>query len=439
MRIRRKLIILFVAILTQTGCSKSWGQFWAPVISGFSPAFGAEGDTVTVSGQQFTGAIADYVVRIGNATVTPLSLSENRFTFQIPAGASTGKIEITTRDTTVRSDQDLIIEKHILYLISNGGTVHGHICNNATGALTTIAGLPTGGTTNDLTADSQGRYLYITKGFANNIAGYTIDKKTGILTNLPGSPFGPIAGGTENKAIGIDALNKSLYAHDVGSSVFFRFSIDTATGVLTQQQSIPMASVVSNFISDTAGRYLYASTADNQIHGYSINPTSGALMLLSGSPYTGGAGFQDARLTPDEKFVFTTQSAGNSIVRFDADMTTGNLSTTPNAAAVGSSFFSIAITASGKYLFAADNATATLRGYPLNSLGALGTETNVTAGSAIRWVRITRNDKYLFAIQTSGSVTTYVIAANGSLSAVPGGTYTTGANAQQAIVVRIRQ
>ncbi|GAA4439580.1 hypothetical protein GCM10023188_36070 [Pontibacter saemangeumensis] len=83
-----------------------------PVISGFSPATGAVGDAVIVSGSNFTGASAVAVngTNVSNFTVN----SPSSLTLTVPAGATTGKISITTPGGTTLSSSD--------FTVTNGST-----------------------------------------------------------------------------------------------------------------------------------------------------------------------------------------------------------------------------------------------------------------------------------------------------------------------------
>jgi hypothetical protein len=72
-----------------------------PEISGFTPTGASTGDTVTVYGTGLTGATD---ASIGGTPVTGLSVvNDSELTFTLPAGASTGKLSVTTPGGTVES------------------------------------------------------------------------------------------------------------------------------------------------------------------------------------------------------------------------------------------------------------------------------------------------------------------------------------------------
>jgi hypothetical protein len=79
----------------------------APTVTSFTPSTGKKGVTiVTVKGTNLTGA----TVTVGNTAVT-LSAGANStsFKFVIPAGAVTGKINVTTAGGTVSSSTNLTV------------------------------------------------------------------------------------------------------------------------------------------------------------------------------------------------------------------------------------------------------------------------------------------------------------------------------------------
>lgn len=68
----------------------------APVISSFSPVIGLAGDTIIISGSNFSSTIADNTVKFGgNATASVISANATQIKVKVPAGATTGNISIT--------------------------------------------------------------------------------------------------------------------------------------------------------------------------------------------------------------------------------------------------------------------------------------------------------------------------------------------------------
>jgi outer membrane protein assembly factor BamB len=90
-----------IAVATPAGSATSTASFRVqPAVSGFSPGWGWAGTVVTISGSAFTGATAVTFHGVG-ASFTVDSYS--RITATVPAGATTGKIKVTTKVGTAAS------------------------------------------------------------------------------------------------------------------------------------------------------------------------------------------------------------------------------------------------------------------------------------------------------------------------------------------------
>ena len=123
------------------------------------------------------------------------------------------------------------------------------------------------------------------------IAIFSLDRSAGqiaIVTQLD-LPFA-----ADQMVMAMDPAGKFLYAAD--STKILAFSINAADGSLTPIPGSPFAgqhtySLGANvFHVDPAGKFLYLTALDsNAIFGYRIDPASGALSPLPGSPFPIGA------------------------------------------------------------------------------------------------------------------------------------------------------
>jgi hypothetical protein len=66
---------------------------FSPVVNSFSPASASTGDLITVSGVRFTGATS---VMLGSASITYTAVNDSTITFNVPSGAISGAITVTT-------------------------------------------------------------------------------------------------------------------------------------------------------------------------------------------------------------------------------------------------------------------------------------------------------------------------------------------------------
>lgn len=77
---------------------------------------------------------------------------------------------------------------------------------------------------------------YATAG--TNVFGFSIDKQTGALSPLPGSP---IAVGDTADSVSIDSENKFLYVTNHSAGKVTGFKLNAATGELTTMPGSPFA------------------------------------------------------------------------------------------------------------------------------------------------------------------------------------------------------
>jgi len=86
-----------VTVITPAGVGVSPGNFTItvapPTITNFSPTSGKVGDVVTVAGTTFTGLTS---VKLNGVAASFTVVNASKFTFKVPAGATTGKITATT-------------------------------------------------------------------------------------------------------------------------------------------------------------------------------------------------------------------------------------------------------------------------------------------------------------------------------------------------------
>lgn len=90
-----------------TGTSTSFTVIAAPTITGFTPSSGGIGSTVTITGTSFNGATS--VKFNGTSSLGVTVVSSTTITATVPAGATTGKISITTPGGTASSSTSFTV------------------------------------------------------------------------------------------------------------------------------------------------------------------------------------------------------------------------------------------------------------------------------------------------------------------------------------------
>ncbi|HQR45037.1 MAG TPA: IPT/TIG domain-containing protein [Thermoanaerobaculia bacterium] len=108
-----------IAVTTPAGTATSTGSFSIkPSISGFAPAGGAVGIGVTITGVAFDGAT---VVKFNGATAVFTVDASTRITATVPAGATTGKLTVTTPVGTATSAASFVVAPRITSFTPTSG------------------------------------------------------------------------------------------------------------------------------------------------------------------------------------------------------------------------------------------------------------------------------------------------------------------------------
>jgi 6-phosphogluconolactonase len=146
--------------------------------------------------------------------------------------------------------------------------------------------VPTGGISPlSLTLDPQGRFLYVANTQSDTVSAFAVGGD-GILTPVPGSPF-PSADLTQGVAV--DSSGEFLYV-SAGFQVL-GYSIG-ASGDLTPLPSSPFPApgFLVSLITDLSGRFLYGAAQFAGVDAFAIDPDTGNLTPVSGSPFAAGGG-----------------------------------------------------------------------------------------------------------------------------------------------------
>jgi hypothetical protein len=236
---------------------------------------GASGGLTAVSGSPYA---ATFMSLIGNGSGTSSIITNPAGTFLFLAATVPGEIYV--------------------YQIGSGG------------ALTAVTGSPfaAGMEPVNLTTDGLGKYLYATNGgtdhLGTEVAAFAIGNN-GALTTVPGSPFafpmwqvlgeptGNFLIGTTGQSAGVNGSdNDFLYVFTIQPS-------GASAGAITQVANSPFATQNSPFSlavqPDAGGNLVYSFgfnvdlTGFNSPEAFSIDPTTGALSEISGSPFSNAA------------------------------------------------------------------------------------------------------------------------------------------------------
>ena len=200
---------------------------------------------------------------------------------------------------TQSSPDSVVVDHWGRYLYATSQTsIDAFAIDTISGALTPVPGSPykisdfvSGCVASpaDLT-ESYGRYLYVSDRGSFNL-GYTITGATGSLKELSGSPF-PDAG--DCGGLTIEPTNRFLYVSNASWPIanVSIYSINAGNGALTHIKDAPVSEGFGRrygLHADPSGRFLYFLGSDIIgrffVFGFSIDPHSGDLTALPGSPF----------------------------------------------------------------------------------------------------------------------------------------------------------
>jgi 6-phosphogluconolactonase (cycloisomerase 2 family) len=274
-----------------------------------------------------------------------------------------------------------------LYVANATGSVAAYTINASSGALSPIgsaiadADLPI-----SVAVDPTGRFLYVANTTPPTISEYTIDASTGALSAISGSPISTQAQAGEQTAA-IDPTGQFVYitVHPSGetSGQLLAYTIDPSSGALTDIPGSPFTTDVSypyGAAVDPSGKFLYVSTQTNTgyIDVFAINAGSGALTYSS---YASTGPYPVAvAVNPLDNYVYTPSLTGNYTNAFSvADGVLTQLTDSPFNA--GENPFSVAVDPSGKFVYTANNADNDVTAYAIAKTG--GDLVVITGQSAV--------------------------------------------------------
>lgn len=261
----------------------------------------------------------------------------------------------------------------------------------------------TGMVTNAMAMDPFSRFLYVLNLFTHDITAFAIDQSTGLLSEVPGSPF--VLPGLSPSSIVIEPGGKFLYAAEQTGDIsspdrlenIAAMSINPSTGVLTSIPGSPFPAVggfPNTLALHPSGKFLYLSNHETEdISAFRLDPATGALAPIDADPNTDGiqnfpvAG-QVGAIAFDRsgKFLY---GATSGIAEFTVDQTTGFLTeidTDPNAAGIeefpnpGTGTTSLAVDPSNKVLYAVNEGSNDIITYTIDpATGALAAIDRIAA------------------------------------------------------------
>jgi 6-phosphogluconolactonase (cycloisomerase 2 family) len=158
-----------------------------------------------------------------------------------------------------------------------------------------------------------------------------------------------------------------------GSSQVYTFSVDTNTGALSQiavttvSPSTTYEAAIGAVQVAPSGNYVFVAS-DSTIAAFSLNPQTGQLTPVSGSPFSIISQVTSFAMSPDGRFLYAADCIPPTAPGFFCDSALEAFSVNPNTgqvSAVGSqplpaSYTLPQVTVAGSYVFAGTTTTQTL-------------------------------------------------------------------------------
>ncbi|TAK60147.1 MAG: T9SS type A sorting domain-containing protein, partial [Bacteroidetes bacterium] len=332
-----------ITVTTAAGTATSATNFdLLPNITSFSPTSGVIGDVVTILGTNFTGATD--VSFNGTSAAIYTVVSSTQIDAEVPAGATTGLIAVTTPDGTDNSATNFSVEPNVTSLTPSSGEV---------GDVITIGGTAFTGATS------------VT--FNGVSASYTVNSSTDISATVPNTATTGLVTVTTPSGSNSSSTNFSVqptilsfvptsgtpgasvvitgYAFTGATSVEFNgaaasFTVNSYSQITATVPATATTGVIT--VTTPAGTATSATNFTLDPNITSFSPTSGIIgdvISIFGTSFTGAT---DVSFNGTSAVTFTVVSATQIDATVPAGATTGLISvTTPDGTDFSATNFSV--------------------------------------------------------------------------------------------------
>jgi len=326
-----------------------------------------------------------------------------------------------------------------VYVANDGSnSISTYTIDATTGALTAVASLSVAaGTPHFLAVNPQRGYLYMTNGGSNDVSVYAIDGANGALTAVNGSPF-PTGGNPSS--VSIHPNGTLVYVTNQSDGTISAYTQDPASGALMAvagspftMGSNPVSLAIPDWTNPLLDMYLYACGGSSNVQAFTINENgttlTGALTVMSGSPFPGGSSPVSMAVDPVGNFIHVANQGDGTVSAYSGDPARGSLTPiagSPFAAGRGPS---AVVDTFGGFAYVANKTDGTISAYQI-SAGALQAVAGspFMAGTAPSSLIVDNLGKFLYAVNSgANNISAYAIdPATGALTPVSGSPFGSG-------------
>jgi 6-phosphogluconolactonase len=310
----------------------------------------------------FEGGLPGFLVGASTGALTTIPGSAGAARADTPDASSAPFGSGSPRSVAITSNEKFLYTANA----DGSNTVGEYILDAATGALANIGSIATGSSPYGVVVDPSNQFAYAIGIDGRGLYGYKINATTGVLTAMAGSPF--TKGVLAPDSISVDptvrfvfVANECCFSPSSPRPGITVFTINPFTGALTTVTGSPFsiptgASPPSAVTPDPTGRFIYVANGEGGGTGgatvYSIKASTGALSLVTSAPVPGGTAPWDLVVDPTDRFLYMTNN-DDTISGYTINNSTGSVK-----AMSGSPFFikegasrGIVVDPSGKFLY----------------------------------------------------------------------------------------
>ena len=191
------------------------------------------------------------------------------------------------------------------------------------------------------------------------------------------------------------------------------------------------------FLQSAFGQAIYLpNPGSSTVSAYVMNPLTGALTPVAGSPFLTGTTPVQALVHPNGKFLYVLDGGAQDITAYSISAPSGVLTNIPCPLCSAVFPTAMAITPAGDVLVVASATSSTLTGYSINSnTGALTKGPSVNSASSPTHLAFDPSGRYLYVANFGTSqITGYAVGSGGFLTAVPGSPFPAGSGTRSVAV-----
>jgi 6-phosphogluconolactonase (cycloisomerase 2 family) len=200
-------------------------------------------------------------------------------------------------------------------------------------------------------------FVYVSNTGDDIVSVFSVDKKTGGLSNVQDQPL-EVGSGLK----GIAATKKFLFAADPTTSEIFGFAINSKSGKLTPtaqgmfNTGVGTGPTAMSIPAGSTNLYVTDPT-NNQLFQFAFDKTTGAISSIGGGPVATGKGPVSVAASNLGTAVFVANKVTGNITGYTRDTNNGTLTPSGSIASLGATFGSpnsLATDLSGATLYNAD-------------------------------------------------------------------------------------